>query len=89
MLSDNPLKVLKQDLLVHQLCSEVALERFGESEIAEYLAARFPDNELPGGLAGLIQRHCGGNALFMVAIHEEMVKKGTISNGQGSKNNVI
>ncbi len=83
MLSDNPLKILKQDLLVHQLCYESPLERFGESEIAEYLAARFPDNEFPGGLAGLIQRHSGGNALFMVAILEEMVKKGMISNGQG------
>jgi DNA-binding winged helix-turn-helix (wHTH) protein/tetratricopeptide (TPR) repeat protein len=83
MLSDNPLKVLKQDLLVRQLCYEVALERFGESEIAEYLAAKFPDGELPGGLAGLILRHSGGNALFMIAILEEMVKKGMISNGQG------
>jgi len=84
LLSDNPLKLLKQDLLVHQLCDEVALERFGESEIAEYLAARFPDSELPGELAGLIQRHSGGNALFMVAILEEMVKKGMISNGEAS-----
>jgi DNA-binding winged helix-turn-helix (wHTH) protein/tetratricopeptide (TPR) repeat protein len=84
MLSDNPLKVLKQDLLVRQMCYEVALERFGESEIAEYLAARFPDSELPSGLAGLIRRHSDGNALFMVAILEEMVKKGIISNGQGT-----
>jgi DNA-binding winged helix-turn-helix (wHTH) protein/tetratricopeptide (TPR) repeat protein len=83
MLSDNPLKALKQDLLVRQMCAEVALERFGESEIAEYLAARFPDSELPGGLAGLIRRHSDGNALFMVAILEEMVMKGIISNSQG------
>jgi DNA-binding winged helix-turn-helix (wHTH) protein/tetratricopeptide (TPR) repeat protein len=83
MHSDNPLKVLKQDLLVHQLCCEVALELFGESEIAEYIAARFPDNELPGELASLIRRHSGGNALFMVAILEEMVKKGRISDGAG------
>src|SRR5262249_58579353 len=81
MRSDNPLKVLKQDLLVRQMCYEVALERFGESEIAEYLASRFPDSELPSGLAGLIRRHSDGNALFMVAILEEMVKKGIISNG--------
>src|SRR5262245_2755907 len=83
ILSDNPLKVLKQDLLVRQLCYEVALERFGEGEIAEYLAARFPDGELPSGLAGLIRRHSDGNALFMVAILEEMVKKGIVSNDQG------
>src|SRR5262245_14849678 len=85
MLSDSPLKALKQDLLVRQMCAEVALERFGESEIAEYLAARFTDSDLPGGLAGLIRRHSDGNALFMVAIIEEMVKKGIISNTQGSQ----
>lgn len=83
MVSDNPLKFLKQDLLIHQLCDEVALERFGESEIAEYIAAKFPDNELSGEFAGLIRRHSDGNALFMVAILEEMVKKGMISSGQG------
>jgi len=53
--AESPLRALKQELLLHQFCVEVALERFGESEIAEYLAARFPDGELPSGLAGLIQ----------------------------------
>jgi tetratricopeptide (TPR) repeat protein len=83
MLTDSPLRALKQDLLLHQLCDEVALERFGESEIAEYLATRFPDSELPSGLTGLIRRHSDGNALFMVAILDDIVKKGIISNDQG------
>ena len=82
-LTDNPLKTLKQDLLVHQLCDEVALARLSESEIAEYLVARFPDSELSGRLAVLVQQHSDGNPLFMVALVEEMVKKGMISNGQG------
>src|SRR5215475_8030728 len=33
--AESPLRALKQELLLHQLCVEVALERFGESEIAE------------------------------------------------------
>jgi DNA-binding winged helix-turn-helix (wHTH) protein/tetratricopeptide (TPR) repeat protein len=83
IVSESPLRVLKQDLLVHQLCHELALERFDESEIADYLTAKFPDGELPSGLARLIQRHSDGNALFMVAIVEELVKKGVISESQG------
>jgi DNA-binding winged helix-turn-helix (wHTH) protein/tetratricopeptide (TPR) repeat protein len=83
ILSQSPLRALKQDLLVHQLCDEVALERFDESEVAEYLVAKFPDSKLPSGLAGLIHRHSDGNALFMVAIVEELVKKRVISDSQG------
>jgi DNA-binding winged helix-turn-helix (wHTH) protein len=54
------LKNLKQDLEVHQLCEEIALERLGESEIAEYLATEFAGS-LPTDLANVIYRHSGGN----------------------------
>jgi hypothetical protein len=38
VLSNSSLKGLKQDLQVHRLCSEIALERLEEPLIAEYLA---------------------------------------------------
>ena len=76
--SQGPLKTLKQDLLVHHLCEEIALERLEESEIAQYLATEFVDSSLPSDLANLIYRHSGGNALFMVTIVQDMVKKGLI-----------
>jgi hypothetical protein len=34
----HPLKTVKQDLLVHQLCREIALKPLTEAEVAEYLA---------------------------------------------------
>src|SRR5262245_30310354 len=37
--SESPLAGLKQDLVVHELCHELALEHLRENEIAEYLAA--------------------------------------------------
>jgi predicted ATPase len=77
-LAASPLKALKQDLLVHRLCEEVALERLAESDVAQYLAAEFAGSELPRSLASLIHRRCGGNALFMVGIAQEMIKKGMI-----------
>src|SRR6516162_8053426 len=78
-LSNSSLKGLKRDLQVHQLCREIALERLEEASIAEYLATEFSPGNLPVGLAALIYRHSGGNALFMVAIVQDMVKRGLIS----------
>lgn len=84
VLSKSPLKGLKQDLQVHHLCTEVALERLEEPAIAEYLATEFPNGSLPAGLAKLIFHHSGGNALFMVAIVQDMVKKGLIAQARGA-----
>jgi len=78
-LSNSSLKGLKRDLQVHQLCREIALERLEEASIAEYLATEFSPGNLPVGLAALIYRHSGGNALFMVAIVQDMVKRGLIT----------
>lgn len=78
VLSQSPLKAIKQDLLVHQLCSEVALERLEESQIAQYLVAELGMNN-PVDLANLVYRHSGGNALFMVAIVQELIKQGVIA----------
>jgi predicted ATPase len=83
VISKTPLKGLKQDLQVHRLCTEVAIERLEEPEIAEYLATEFPNGNLPAALAKLIYRHSGGNALFMVAIVQDMVKKGLIAQEEG------
>jgi DNA-binding winged helix-turn-helix (wHTH) protein len=79
VLSNSSLKGLKQDLQVHRLCSEIALERLEEPLIAEYLATEFSEGNLPAGLATVIHRHSGGNALFMVAIVQDMLKRGLIA----------
>src|SRR5262245_14467836 len=80
ILSNSSLKGLKQDLQVHNLCAEIALERLPEPAIAEYLATEFPSASLPPGLANLIYRHSGGNPLFMEGIVQDMMKKGLIVN---------
>src|SRR5215813_5045796 len=77
LLFQSPLKHLKQDLQVHQLCREIELERLEESEIGQYLATEFRGS-LPPDLTKMIHRHSGGNALFMVALVQDMVKKGLI-----------
>ena len=84
-LSGSPLKNLKPDLLAHQLCVEVALEHLEESEIEEYLATVFAGEGSPQGLANLIFRHSGGNALFMVEIVRHMLKTGTIARREAGR----
>src|SRR4030095_16840881 len=76
--SENPLKSLKQDLLIHDRCQEIALERLREAEIAEYLDVQYAGHRFPAGLAQLIHRRSDGNALLMPTIVKDMVKRGLI-----------
>jgi hypothetical protein len=78
-LSEHPLKLVKQDLLVHRLCHEIALEPLGERQVAEYLASNSSEERPPDGLAGLVHRHSEGNPLFMVAALDHMAARGLIS----------
>src|SRR6202140_224121 len=80
--SEHPLKRVKQELQLHQLCNEIALEPLSESDVAEYLGAAGED--LPAGLAALVHRHSEGNPLFMVAALEHMTQRGFISHENGS-----
>src|SRR5579864_3450397 len=84
ILSESPLKALKQDLVLHRLSHEVRLERLQESDIAEYLAAEFAGGGLPPGLATVIHRHSEGNPLFMIAMLDHLAKQGVLSRQDGN-----
>jgi DNA-binding winged helix-turn-helix (wHTH) protein/tetratricopeptide (TPR) repeat protein len=75
IVSQSPLKLLKQDLLVHNLSEELAVERLDESEVAEYIRAEFSPAGFPDGFADVVYQLCGGNALFMSIILKDLVKK--------------
>lgn len=83
ILSNSSLKALKQDLQVHNLCTEIALERLPEPDVAEYISKEFLDANLPSEIAPFIYRHSEGNPLFMVAIVQDMIKKGSIVHDDG------
>jgi len=83
-LSGHPLKAVKQDLLVHQLCHELALEPLREEEIAAYLGAGAPDAIVPNGLAALLHRLSEGNPLFMVAALDHMTRRGFVLSENGT-----
>ena len=71
-LAEHPLKGVKRDLLIHNLCREIALEPLRETDVAEYLAIGSAEPSALVGLAGLIYRHTEGNPLFMVAALDHM-----------------
>jgi DNA-binding winged helix-turn-helix (wHTH) protein/tetratricopeptide (TPR) repeat protein len=75
---DHPLKTLTQELLVHQLCHEMALEPLSEAEVAAYLAQVASGARLPEGLAGLLYRHSEGNPLFMRVVLDHLTQQGIL-----------
>lgn len=79
-----PLQLVKQDLLVHQLCGEIALAPLTETQIAEYLAMRAAGAAVPEGVAALIFQYSEGNPLFMVAAFDNLRNRGLIAVENGT-----
>jgi DNA-binding winged helix-turn-helix (wHTH) protein/predicted ATPase len=77
-LSGHPLKAVKRDLLAKQQCEELWLEYLSEAAVAEYLSVRFPRNQFPARLAGLIHKRTEGNPLFMVNVVDYLESEGLI-----------
>jgi tetratricopeptide (TPR) repeat protein len=77
--SQTALYRLRQDLAIHELCSEVVLEAFGPCEVSEYLSLQFGDASLATDLAGPILRHTGGNPLFVSAVVRDLVASGAVA----------
>jgi len=84
IVSRSPLKALKQDLVLHDLAREISLERLEEHDVARYIELEFEDAVFPEGFPGAIYRQSGGNTLFMVAILQDMIKKGLLTKPDGA-----
>ncbi len=80
ILSSSPLKHMKQELLVHRLCHEIAMEPLNESHVQRFLEA----DSLPRELASVIHRRSEGNPMFMVAMIDQLREKGLIATERGN-----
>lgn len=65
---DHPLLPLRQELRLHKLCREIALEPFSQSEVADYLASRIPDNAVPEEFIRRLHVHTDGLPLFVANV---------------------
>jgi len=68
IVSGHPLKGMKQELRVHEQCEELPLRFLTEIEVGQYLAARFPRQQLPAELVQAIHLSTEGNPLFVVNV---------------------
>jgi DNA-binding winged helix-turn-helix (wHTH) protein/tetratricopeptide (TPR) repeat protein len=84
LLSESPLRVLKQDLLSHGLCRELKLDVLGPADVSGYLAKEFRDNTLPADFAAMIHRHSEGNPLFMTSVLDHLTRSGVLARTNGS-----
>ena len=71
---DHPLKVLRPELRLHELCEEIVLDPFSEQEVASYVAERAPlmagDNELVRAL----HEHTDGLPLFVRHVVDRLAR---------------
>jgi predicted ATPase len=78
------LKSIKQDLVVRQLCTELALEPLSRQSVRQLLTRRLEQEELPPELDDFIYQRSGGNPLFANAILDHMIaEKSIVRNGAG------
>jgi hypothetical protein len=75
--SEHPLRMLKEELELHQQCKELRLKLLSEESISEYLRARFPeeDAERCSSLASVIHRRTEGNPVFVVSLVDHLLNR--------------
>jgi predicted ATPase/DNA-binding winged helix-turn-helix (wHTH) protein len=83
ILSEHPLKGIKQELRMHRLCEELPLEYLTREAVKEFLAGRFPANQFPSKLVELIHQRTGGNPLFMSNMVDYLLSEKIIVEQQG------
>ena len=78
VVGEHPLRRLRQELLAHELCTELRLELLNEQEVEEYVTQRLDGNPLAAGLSPIIYRRTEGNALFVVNVVDYLLRRGLI-----------
>lgn len=70
---DHPLRALRQELRLHNLCEEILLEPFSESEVAAYMADRAPQTPFPESFIRRLHAHTEGLPLFVANVTDTLL----------------
>ena len=73
--AEHPLRGMKQNLLLRQLATEVALRPLTQTAVRELLSRELGQETLPAGLTGFVHQHSEGNPLFAIAIVEHLITR--------------
>jgi predicted ATPase/DNA-binding winged helix-turn-helix (wHTH) protein len=72
-LMEDPVKALKQDLLMRRLCVEMELPPLRKTAVRELLSRELGQATLPKGLDDFVYRRSEGNPLFATAVMEHLI----------------
>jgi predicted ATPase len=73
--ADQPLKALKQDLLIRRLCAELVLEQLSRQAVRELLSRELKQASLPPGLDDFVFQRSEGNPLFVIALLRHLISQ--------------
>lgn len=71
--AEHPLKSLKQDLVMHRQCAELALAPLAKTAVRQLLSRELGQEILPCGLDTFVYQHSEGNPLFVLALLRHLI----------------
>lgn len=71
--TDHPLRALRQELKLHNLCREIVLDPFTEQEVATFLGDRMPGVPLSEAFVRRIHGHTDGLPLFVATVADNLL----------------
>ncbi len=74
----HPIRDVHQDLQIHRLCSELALDRLSPADVENYLKLRFDGAAMCDTLADRVFRRTQGQPLFVVSLVDYFVAQDII-----------
>jgi DNA-binding winged helix-turn-helix (wHTH) protein/predicted ATPase len=77
----HPLRPLLAEIRQHSQCVELVLDYLSETAVTAYLRQRFGPTPIPPGLPQALHRRTNGNALFLVALVDELVRQQLLEGG--------
>src|SRR5262249_9747697 len=83
ILSEHPLKAVKQELLARRLGPRLPPGALAEAAVAEYLARRLADGPPPAGLAPRLFQLTRGNPLFLTNLVDDWLAQGVLARRAG------
>ena len=79
---DHPLNPLRHELRLHDLCEEIVLDPFSESEVADYVAERSPAIATDEAFVRALHERTDGLPLFVASVMSEMSTRAAQSGGR-------
>ncbi|HYB41020.1 MAG TPA: AAA family ATPase [Candidatus Methylomirabilis sp.] len=78
---EHPIREVRRTLRSHRRCVDLALDYLSAADVREYLQRRFGDRVQD--VAPVIHRRTDGNPLFVVALVEELIRRGELTDAGG------